>query len=624
MLRATSPKNWAKITEVSTIRSMPLLSGTWYSKNGKNLAQGIVLKRSGVDRTDRIRADNIGLVFYDKDNNWSMEDGDILLGSLVYSSSDAKDSGVFNQDPENPSSFYFGADTSDQAKGLMVIFNDRFLKGLPLDQPPPVTPQPVKVDTSTTKALLEATLNTESDIRDYVAANLSPTDTVTSSTDSIDLSPDSKPNIILTGSEDIGASGNSSDNVLVGNDGGNSLNGGSGDDVLIGGNGDDSYYIDSVNDVAIEMENGGSDAVYSSISLILPGMIEDLTLLESAAAGNGNTQNNKITGNDSPNALYGLAGDDTLDGGKGNDKLVGGLGNDTYIIDSISDKIRERLNGGNDTALIGVNGSGIYNLPKNVENASLDEGVLLILNGNDLANRLTGNSLGNILRGMPGDDYLSGLDGADRLIGGLGNDTLDGGGGGDTLAGGRGNDYYVVSDETDKVQELLGQGQDIVMADCDCNLSENVETLVLTGSRDTSGVGNSLNNHIKGNVGNNTLAGGAGLDTLTGLAGCDTFVLSFIGTQVDHVTDFRPGEDKIGFDKPASADPFTDGVTFSAVSGDIALKTELSSSKMIIYDSGTGFLYWNQNGEDEGFGSGGAFAILDNMPAIQGTDFILY
>ena len=603
---------------------MALLSGTWYSKNGKDLAQGIVLKRSGVDKTDRIRADNIGLVFYDKDNNWSMDDGDILIGSLVYSSSAAKTSGVFNQDPDNPSSFYFGADTSDQAKGLMVIFNDRFLKGLPLDPPPPVTPQSVKVDASTTKARLEATLNTKDDIGDYVAANLGPTDTVTSSTESINLSPDSKPNIILTGSEDIGASGNSSDNVLVGNDGGNSLNGGSGNDVLIGGNGDDSYYIDSVNDVAIEMENEGGDAVYSSISLILPGQVEDLTLLEPAAVGHGNALNNKISGNDLPNALYGLAGDDILDGGKGNDRLVGGLGNDTYIIDSISDKIIEQFNGGNDTALIRVNGKGIYNLPKNVENASLDEGILLILNGNDLANRLTGNSLGNILRGRAGDDYLSGFDGEDRLIGDFGNDTLDGGGGGDTLAGGRGNDYYIVDDETDKVLELLGQGQDIVMAECDCNLSENVETLVLTGARDTSGVGNNLNNQIKGNVGNNTLAGGAGIDTLTGLAGYDTFVLTFKGTQVDHVTDFRPGEDKIGLEKRAFADPFIDGITFSAVSEDIALKAELSSAKMIIYDSRTGFLYWNQNGEDEGFGSGGAFAILDSMPAVQSTDFILY
>ena len=603
---------------------MPLLSGTWYSRNGVDLANGAVLKRSGIDTNDRIRIDSLGLVFYDVNDDWSLGAADILLGSLVYTSSLAKTSGVFSQDPDNPSSFFFGANTADQGKGLLVIFNERFLKGLSLDPPPPVVPMPVKPAASVNKANLESTLKSQGDIGNFIAANLTPADTISSSSTSVELAMDSLPNVVLSGSANIGAAGNAADNVLIGNDGGNSLDGGVGDDVLIGGKGDDIYSVDSPDDTVIELSAEGIDTVVASCSFVLPDQVESLVLIGSAIRGSGNSVDNAITGNAYANALYGYGGNDILDGQGGDDLLVGGFGNDIYVIDSLGDSIDERFNAGSDTVRIRIGGSGSYDMPKYVENAMLEDGVSYAVRGNDLANSIRGNALSNALWGGRGDDYLSGLDGADRLIGGFGNDYLDGGTGDDLLEGGLGNDYYIVDSSSDVVVELFAEGQDLVQATIDYTLPANVESLVLVGSSNSAGYGNSLNNLIKGNIGNNVLDGGSGVDVLTGLAGADVFVFSsqssFSVAKADHITDFQPGLDAIRIGASSLGVASTNGLTFSIVRGAAELAAALRTSTSVVYDSSTGYLHWNQNGIITGSGQGGIFAVLDNKPALGIAD----
>jgi len=607
---------------------MSLLSGTWYSRNGVNLAGGAVLKRAGIDTNDRIRIDNLGLVFYDINNDWILGSDDIVLGSLVYTSSLAKISGVFNQDPDNPSSFSFGANTADQGKGLLVIFNERFLKGLSLDPPPPVIPTPVKPAASDKKANLEKTLKNKDDIGNFIAANLSPTDIISSSSTSIELTVDAPPNVVLSGSANIGATGNISENVLIGNDGDNPLDGGLGNDVLIGGKGDDTYYVDSPDDTVIELRAEGSDTVVASTSFVLPDQVENLVLVGSATQGSGNAADNVITGNGYANVLYGYGGNDILDGQGGDDLLVGGFGNDTYVIDSLGDIIDERFNAGSDTVRIRIGGLGSYDMPKYVENAVLEDGVSLVVKGNDLANSLLGNALANTLWGGRGDDYLSGQDGDDRLIGGFGSDYLDGGAGVDLLEGGLGNDYYIVDSGSDVVVELFAEGQDLVQATCDYALPANVETLVLVGSSNLAGYGNSLNNLIKGNIGNNILDGGSGVDTLTGLAGADVFIFSslssFSVSKADHITDFQPGLDVIRIGASAFGMASTNGFTSSTVRGAAELANALRTPTSVVYDSSTGCLHWNQNGSIAGSGQGGIFAVLDNQPALGASDLSFY
>lgn len=115
---------------------------------------------------------------------------------------------------------------------------------------------------------------------------------------------------------------------LTGGTGDDTLDGGTGDDVLTGGTGNDTYVIDSANDRVVELWGAGTDTLQSYISKSLPGTIENLTLLGTAAKGWGNDTGNVITANASDNQLFGYGGDDTIFGGDGNDSLTGGQGRD--------------------------------------------------------------------------------------------------------------------------------------------------------------------------------------------------------------------------------------------------------------------------------------------------------
>jgi hypothetical protein len=190
-----------------------------------------------------------------------------------------------------------------------------------------------------------------------------------------------------------------------------------------------------------------------------------------------------------------------------------------------------------------------------------------------------------VRHGAQGHDRLYGSAGNDRLYGHNGNDRLCGSAGEDRMWGGRGNDVYSVDDRHDRVYESRGQGTDIVKASASYSLGgTHVEKLVLTGSDDINGSGNSLNNRLYGNAGDNalrgglgndvlkgnagddrllggsgndTLKGGAGDDRLTGNAGEDVFVFER-GAGRDTVTDFRHGQDKLDVSGLAGVEQMSD------------------------------------------------------------------
>ncbi len=129
--------------------------------------------------------------------------------------------------------------------------------------------------------------------------------------------------------------GNNYANVLRGGKGADTLSGGAGLDTMFGGAGDDTYIVDNTGDKAREdtslgHDDGGMDAVSSSVTFSIGSYIERLSLTGSAVIdGTGNGTDNTLLGNEAANILSGLAGRDVLYGKGGNDTLIGGLGRDT-------------------------------------------------------------------------------------------------------------------------------------------------------------------------------------------------------------------------------------------------------------------------------------------------------
>lgn len=267
------------------------------------------------------------------------------------------------------------------------------------------------------------------------------------------------------------------------------------------------------------------------------------------------------------------------------------------------------------------------NLPVNIENLTLTGTTAINGTGNAGNNTLTGNSANN---------------------------TLDGGTGNDTLKGGAGNDIYLVDSVRDVVIENANEGQDTIQSAVNNTLTDNVENLTLTGTANINGTGNALDNVITGNSGNNllkgmngndlllggkgndVLVGGAGNDQLTGGGGADQFLFGsgavFAQTQfgADTITDFLKGTDKLVLSK------LSFNVLTSAVGGNL-LATEFAtintttneltlagaSTAKMVYNAGTGNLFYNQNLATSGLGTGGIFASLTGTPNLGINDFLI-
>ncbi|MBN6710167.1 Ig-like domain-containing protein [Haemophilus haemoglobinophilus] len=215
--------------------------------------------------------------------------------------------------------------------------------------------------------------------------------------------------------------------------------------------------------------------------------------------------------------------------------------------------------------------------------------------GSDFNDTLTGNNADNTIYGGKGNDIING---------GGGNDYLDGGLGVDTLSGGIGDDIYVVNENRDSVRENADEGNDTVHSYINYTLTSNVENLSLFGAENLSATGNNLNNIIIGNNSDNRLDGKEGTDTLTGGKGRDTFIFSSsLNGEIDTITDFTVGEDKIGL----SRDIF------------LSIRTENDIHSHIHYEKATGKLFYSQ----DTIGKGTHFATISSNLLIDEQSFML-
>ena len=333
-------------------------------------------------------------------------------------------------------------------------------------------------------------------------------------------------NLSFSSSLNVIGTGNALANIISGGSGNDLLIGAGGNDTLVGALGNDTYLIEDTGDVIVEGAGAGTDlAQVSAAAYTLAANVENLEYTGFANfSGTGNALDNVISGGAGDDVLDGLGGNDTLvgdvgndtlrgglgddlingnegddliDGGAGADSMRGGVGDDRYQVDSALDVIDELAAEGEDSVTTTL---ATYTLGDFLENLAYAGAVAFTGTGNAQANTISGGSGADLLDGAAGIDFMS---------------------------GGQGNDTYVVDAALDVVNELAGQGTDLVRTNlASYTLFANVENLSFTGSGMFVGVGNALANVITGGADGDVLDGDLGNDTLIGGAGDDTYIVN--------------------------------------------------------------------------------------------------
>jgi Ca2+-binding RTX toxin-like protein len=360
--------------------------------------------------------------------------------------------------------------------------------------------------------------------------------------------------------------------TLTGNAGDNQFQGYAGNDKINGGAGFDSaLYTDATAAVKVNLATG----------IVTGGSGSDvLTSIERAV---GSRFGDVLTGSSADEFFSGGLGDDTIDGGGGTLDMIE-YGTATGAVDV-------NLATGKSSGAAGID--TITNI----------EGVI----GSAFGDKLTGNA------------------GMNMLIGGYGDDQLNGGAGMDIMVGGDGNDTYYVDDQFDLITELAtgiaNGGKDTVYTTVNTMLNANVEILRLSSTANINGTGNTLDNGIVGNAGNNVLNGMAGYDTLTGGAGKDTFVFNTaLVRNVDTISDFSAVDDTIHLENAIFTRLTAANVALSAANFVAnTAGTAVDADDYIVYDSDSGALYYDADGN--GAGVAVKFAVLTGHPAITAADF---
>ena len=135
-------------------------------------------------------------------------------------------------------------------------------------------------------------------------------------------------------------------------------------------------------------------------------------------------------------------------------------------------------------------------------------------------------------------------------------------------------------------------------------------------------VGTVKKDKITGSIANEVLTGGKGKDLLNGGGGSDGFLFNDKGfgkKQADKILDFNSEEgDSIlvykhvfGLDKK---------VKLKTVASKKTLKKAAKTNNPFVYDEKKGFLYFNENGKEKGWGDGGLLAILQEKPELVASD----
>ena len=64
-------------------------------------------------------------------------------------------------------------------------------------------------------------------------------------------------------------------------------------------------------------------------------------------------------------------------------------------------------------------------------------------------------------------------------------------------------------------------------------------------------------------------------------------------------------------------------VKFKTVASRKALRKALKNNNPFVYYEKKGFLYFNENGKESGWGDGGLLAVLEGKPELSASDFTI-
>ena len=312
-----------------------------------------------------------------------------------------------------------------------------------------------------------------------------------------------------------------------------------------------------------------------------------------------------LSGLGGADTLTGGTGADTLDGGGDADTLAAGAGDDLYYVNNAGDVIVEAAGKG---TLDQVATNVSYTLAAGVE----VERFNTTSSGATYAIDLTGNAF------------------AQTVTGNAGVNVIDGKGGADTMIGAAGNDLYFIDNAGDVVTEGAGQGTlDQVAVNVGYTLGagvqvERLNTTSVNGTTAINLTGNEFDQTIFGNAGVNTINGRGGNDTLTSGGGNDILVFDTAlngATNVDSIADYDASADSIHLDNAVFTALIATGVLAASAFKDIAVAPKDTSDR-IIYNSGTGNLYYDADGSGVAFGNV-KFAALVGAPALTAADFLV-
>ncbi len=212
------------------------------------------------------------------------------------------------------------------------------------------------------------------------------------------------------------------------------------------------------------------------------------------------------------------------------------------------------------------------------------------------------------------------------FIGTAGNNVIKGSTEADFMRGRAGNDTYIANHALDFAFEVKGGGNDRILAETSYTIAagQAIEALKVRDPSTTIGLrltGNEFDQNITGNVGNNRIDGGLGADRLTGLNGDDKFVFSTaLGSgNVDTITDFAPGDDRILLDDAVFAGIGPAGPLSSAF---LVLGTAAADADdRIIYNPLNGRLFYDADGN--GAGARVQFAEIGAGLSLQASDIFV-